>query len=257
MVVMMLTAMVTTSLATISTTGLYLHLNADSVGAADGATVTTWTDLAGGQAFTGTATYETDWHGSGHAAMTFDGAAEMMSCLLTAAPAENSMVMIAFGTWNSDVQAYYDYMTSGVGTDRARIFEDRGDIGARIGGGGTAINTSLNPLGYGDPFAIAVRTSGSYTDVWVMGNDLVFNWAGASGTVGSNALPKLNLAANDGGTEFSNVDILDILIYDQSVAGLGSGDIQAIAEELHALYVPEPATLALLGLGGLVMRRRK
>lgn len=108
----------------------------------------------------------------------------------------------------------------------------------------TPINPT-NPLGYGN-----LRLSGStgvsgsnssaviqwYTpgDPWVAGSN---NWAGYTGTVGGKGSGPL-FASDHGAIPFTNP--------------AGSRDTMVVAT-----VVPEPITLALVGLGGLLLRRRK
>ncbi len=67
------------------------------------------------------------------------------------------------------------------------------------------------------------------------------------------AIP-LNVTLNEDGSPLFPDDTIRILFWTDS-AGAAGGDVSAVID--YQLAVPEPASLALLGLGGLAMLRRR
>ncbi|MGC6466669.1 MAG: hypothetical protein ACON5N_13880 [Akkermansiaceae bacterium] len=227
---------------------LQIHLTADDLALADGATVTTWTDSVNSVNFDGTATYETNWAGSGHASLAFNGISDSLLADFGSGPTIDvgDMIMIAVGTWNSDVNAFYDYMTAATITTRARIFENGGDdIGARMGSSTRTIQSDV--LVNGTPYIMAVRSSSSGQDFWISDTSGSYDFQSSqSAASGSATLPGLVLAANGGQNEFSDVNIAELMIY--SGSDMEPAEINTIMGSLVAKYsgtIPEPTTIDL------------
>ena len=103
-----------TSVPIVASGSLYLHLQADSIGLADGAAVTSWTDLVNGYEFTGTAAYDVSY-ANGHAAVYFDGVDDMLgNTALASAPSTANLTMFIAGNFTTaGNDSVSDFMISG------------------------------------------------------------------------------------------------------------------------------------------------
>lgn len=235
---------------------LVMHLDADSLGLADGAPVATWTDQSGlgNDATQTTAGAQPTFVASnaafnGHATVAFGGDDYMYL--------NNSMVNVStfslFIVGNFEVTGLNQYFISaqgGAGNDRLRVAGYSWGDGymTRIG------NTGDKNLGGPQDTVMHVIAVTGTAAGWL---DL-----GAKQVVGSNtsteATSDLILGAyydvGDFARDFLNGNIAEVILYNEI---LSDNDVAAMNAQLYATYVPEPATMVLLGLGALVLRRRQ
>ena len=127
---------------------LYLSLEADSLGLADGEAVTSWTDSASGNIFAGAATYDTDF-ANGHAGVLFNGTSDTLraATMSGTVPNTSTVTMFVVGQFLSGLGGT-DYMVSGQtyadggvdgdvsGDNRLRLAVSSIDWRTRVGDGG-------------------------------------------------------------------------------------------------------------------------
>jgi hypothetical protein len=239
-------------------TGLYLWLNADSIGAANGAAVTSWTDSVSGYAFTGTGTYNASY-GNGHAAVQFDGISNgLVNTALPGGPSTGNVTLFIVGNFtNSTCDATSDFMVSGqypnnTSANRFRIIQGKDDakIDVAVGGGGVVSNVIASDTERHVFSIVSGQTANS-------AKFLIDEATVKSGinTTGATSLVALGLGCYMRDmTQFGACSIAEVLIYNHALTDAQVSDVTAY---LQAKYVPEPATMLLLGLGSLTALKRK
>ena len=244
--------------------GLYLSLDADSLGLADGDAVTSWTDSTSGNVLAGTATYETDY-ANGHAAVLFNGTSDILKAatLTGTVPNTSDVTMFVVGqfltTLNNDymISASSSTLDGSPAYNRLRLLTYSTDYRYRVGHGSNT--TTSGDIANTDQHLFTIVSGQDGTNATKL---LVDDTQVKTGTHGTTAeckdLVSLSLGAfqwnSDPAKDFSNCYVAEVLIYDGALTDADIGDVNAY---LNAKYVPEPATMALLGLGGLLSLRRK
>ena len=129
--------LVSAALPAVSSGTLYLHLDADSLGLANGAAVTSWTDSVNGIVLSGNATYNTGY-GNGHATVSFDGIDDYLANQLLTGPSTQNITMLVVGTFEES-GIVSDFMTNAqtaVGGNDLRLVNGKTDnlIDIEVGG---------------------------------------------------------------------------------------------------------------------------
>lgn len=234
------------SVPTVASGALYLHLEADSVGLADGAAVTSWIDSVNGYEFTGTATYDTDY-ANGHAAVYFDGIDDMLgNTTLAAAPSTANVTLFVVGNFTmTGNDAVSDFMISGQYPDgstanRLRIlkFHDSGAYQFRVGSGDTA----TLPLTISDAekhvFTIVSGQTGNAVNFLIDGVVSGSNTSGAAPA----AMQALGLGAYlTGGNQFGDCTIAEVLLYDSALTNADMTKIQNYLEKKYFYHNTAPS----------------
>ncbi|NWK54383.1 PEP-CTERM sorting domain-containing protein [Verrucomicrobiaceae bacterium N1E253] len=278
-IIKMKTQLISTALAVTVTVSsqaaLYLQLTADDLGLTQGADVTSWTDSASGNVFglesgasASTApSYETNYNGSGHAAVLFDGVDDFLQDTSLAGTTPNTAEMTVFVVGQFVSYSNTRYLLSAQnntvdsGDNRLRLAISGSDWRTRVGDGSN-IDTSGDAAD-SDHHVFSIVSGQNATNAVVMQLDGSAILTGTHGTTANAAnLDRLNLGAfsnvTDSTKDWANGYIAEIRIYDTSMT---DAEINTIHNELSAKYapVPEPSSAALLGLGGiaLILRRSK
>jgi hypothetical protein len=242
------------------TAGLQLHLEADSLGLNDGATVSAWTDLAGGDndgTSTGSATYLAN-ELNGHAVVSITGSLTPDGYSWTGQNSDyfalestvhniQTIAMVFRRTSNnyyswapmfgSEPTGWVDeafHSDNNWGT--AYYSKDYADPAVRFGG--VRING-------------AAPVDGGWTAVPDTYHIMVFQIQQGWGS-------DININRLAGSTRNSYVygmDVAELLVY---TTYLSASEVAAVESYLNNKYfVPEPATMMLLSLGAVWLRRKK
>jgi len=248
------------ALANTASAVLVMHLEGDSLGLADGAAVGTWTDLSGlnNHATQGTAAAQPTYVASnaaynGHATVSFDGTSDYMDLNGSMVTVDNFTLFIV---GNVDVQGFDQYFISGqggAGNDRLRIagYNWNNDINVRVGNiGGYTMGAGTLDMG------THVMTITGTSDAWLDLGSMIAGQANTAGALNPSdfVLGCYDDAVGTGPRDFLHGDMAEVILYNEI---LSANDVEAINAELYAKYVPEPATLVLLGLGAVLLRRKK
>lgn len=240
-----------------------------------GGKVTSITNSAGGQVFTPTAGAEPDFVANGLNGLPvirfngvdqtlrsigFGGSAADFTVFIVASPASNAGGYRAlFSGIDASSPGHQDYL-SGINIDLTgggSAAFDRLNVEGAKGGGGGGVNlrTGSNPFGTFHLLTVSydgVNPNTLYVDGVTEGS------RATNGNAAS--LQDLRIGSryydNGGGpfeTGYFDGDIAEVRVYD---GVLSAADRQAVEAELNAKYfgpaaVPEPASLALVGVGGL------
>ncbi len=246
--------------------GLQLWLKADAItGIPDGGAVSTWVDstgLGGGRDMSqGTAAYQPLYKaavvtgpGFVNPVVRFDGANDVMA---------NSALH------NAQTVIYVAKSTANEGVPYSRLGTINEYFGFVNGVGGAAAELFLkNPQTYWvDAATVALSGfhvySGLYSDPANANNGSIYFDGSlmATGTGGSSPLNLADVVGARGNLPgpsydgFFKGDLAEVLVFSTN---LSAADRMAVEDYLNKKYfVPEPATLAILGLGVLVLRRRR
>jgi hypothetical protein len=207
--------------------GLYLHLDAKSLQAVDGARVTVWEDAVSGARLTGSATFVADYR-NGQPGLRFDGKSDSLSTKgLTNGPDTGKMTlfMVAnFTTAGNDDSS--DFLVSGHhpsnANNRLRILKGKedGKIDVLAGSGRTMANIR--------PADTAVHVFGLVSGV--KGDQLIFMLDGAvikSGTNGgkTDPLQGLFLGSYRGTSQYFDGTIAEVLIYNRALSQREAGQV--------------------------------
>jgi polygalacturonase len=226
-----------TSLPIVASGSLYVHLEADSLGLENGAPVTSWTDLAGGHVFTGTAAYDA-YYANGHAAVYFNGVGDMLASTgWTDGPSPANATLFVVGNFvSAETDSVSDFMISGqypTGTtnNRFRIlkFHDDSYYQFRVGSGGTVTLAQVADM----EKHVFTMVSGRTTNVVDFLVDGELLGSGSSGTVV--AMQALGLGGYlSGNNQFAECSIAEVLLYD---GALTHADMTLIQNYLTEKYV--------------------
>ena len=223
--------------------GLYLSLDADSLGLADGAAVTSWTDSTSSNVFAGTATYEADY-ANGHAAVLFNGTSDLLRAgtLTGTAPNVSTLTMFVVGQTLTVTGGDKYMVMSGISANnRLRLLTTYSDWRFRVGGGGNY--TTSGDIADTDQHVFTVVSGQDGTNATQLLVDDTLVKDGFHGTTATNvALPALVLGGFQYGDtntpkQWSNCYIAEVLIYD---GALTDADITAVNEYLRVKYFPLP-----------------
>jgi len=260
-VVVSVLALASTASAVIVDGSLVTHLEGDSLGLADGVPVATWTDLSPGglgDATQPTAgiqpTYVIDpGTFNGHNSVQFDGTDDWMDMVDLVDVSEFTLFLV--GKFNATgTDQYFVSGQPGAGDTRLRIAEYGWSGYFRYRAGDSDYSS----------FDVAVMKD---LEAHVFAIDDVSNgWLDKAALANPHGNTKsgtaaLAMGAYYGGADptpayrnFLNGEIAEIVLYNRT---LSTAEVEQINAELYAKYVPEPATMVLLGLGAVLLRRRK
>lgn len=239
------------------TTGLQLHLQADSLGLSDGATVSSWADLAGGDNNAintgGSPTYVANGL-NGHAVVSITGSLSADGYIWTGQ--ENDYFNLSSSVHNIQTVAmvfrrtsnnYYGGNISMFGSDPTgwvnEAFNGDGSYGTAYWGNGA------DPaVGWGDLRVNGVSVgsgNGKYTSVPANYHIMLFQiQQGWGSDININQIA----SATDNNSHVWGMDVAELLVYDTF---LSASDVTAVETYLTDKYfvVPEPTGASLVGLG--------
>ncbi|GAA5483203.1 glycosyl hydrolase family 28-related protein [Haloferula sargassicola] len=216
------------ALPTTASAPLELHVSADDLALADGATVSEWPDAVRPRSFTGTATFEADFT-HGIPGVRFNGTNDQLSLTgIEDGPDTGQVTILVLGAFSTEGNdAVSDFMISsqfpdGSTNNRLRIFKrgNDGRIDARVGGGSTisGSTTDTAPHVFG---LVAGRTPGS-VDFLMDGRTLN---TGSSGN--SAAMQALFLGAyGTGGNQFFEGTVSEVLLFRGALSETDSAAVQ-------------------------------
>jgi len=250
------------------TTGLQLHLQADSLGLSDGATISSWTDLAGGNnnaINTGGSPMYVANGLNGHAVVSITGSLSFDGFTYTGqnndyfdltSPVNNikTVAMVFRKTSNN----YYGGDVSMFGSDH-----NTGWVNEAFNGdnqyGTTYWGTGADPaVRYGDVRINRVSIgagSGEYTSVPTTYHIMLFQiQQGWGSDINVNQIAS---ATNDNALVWG-MDVAELLVYDTFLNPTEVGQVESYLNNRY-FVVPEPTSASLVGLGVaafFVMRRK-
>lgn len=238
--------------------GLYLHLNADTIALANGAAVTSWTDSANGIVFGGTASYLANY-ANNHAAVKFGGGTNgLWNINLLGTSGSPTMAGVTlFMVANVDSGGGYLCEGNNPSGTRMRINADAGtakNYQVRVGGGASTSGGTLDNVRHVYTI-VSGQPSPASPMSFLMDNSVVIAPATyAAGSLQMNGF-SIGCSAVAGVPSSGAVcSIAEVLMYNKA---LTNAEITDVNNYLAAKYVPEPATLILLGIGSLVALKRK
>lgn len=275
----------------IDTLNPVFRLVADDIGQADGSLVTAWTDRVQGLTLVGGAAagngYAGTWNGAGfpnndptlavgvmngHDVVRFEqddaDAMDVISTVIAndVTAAENTIIVVytqAQGDVDSnmvmlyksnDAATTYRFATIGV----ARMFWGNGGTQDNLvlceGTFGGTANSSTYAVPDGTVEWASFEFGAAAKEIYANGVN-VGTFAGSAGIVGNNEISLgTQLSWQYDNAKSFDGDIAEVIILNYIPT---AAQRAAIDQYVTSTYIPEPATLVLLGLGGLVILRRK
>jgi hypothetical protein len=228
-----------TSLPIVASGSLYVHLEADSLALEHGAAVTSWTDLAKGHEFIGTATYHSDY-ANGHAAVSFNGVDNLLaSAGWTDGPNPANVTLFIVGNFTTaGNDSISDYMISGqypAGTTNNRFrlikYQNDGRYQFRVGNGATVTLSKTADTEKHVFTIVSGQTAGTVSfliDGTVVGS-------GSSGSAVN--MQALGLGGYlTGNNQFADCSLAEVLLYD---GALTNADLTTIHDYLEKKYFHE------------------
>ena len=231
------------ALPDVSGASLYLHLEADSVDAENGASVTSWADSVSGYEFTGTASYKSDFN-NGHAALYFDGIDDhLVNRSLAGGPDPADATLFIVGNYTTAaVKSVHEYMVSaqwpeGGSNNRFRFLKQRDDADyeVRIGSGSSISKPSVDAEKH--VFAIVSGQRGNSVDFFIDGN-LIGSTNSGSSTIPIQALGLGSYhRGNDGaGSNFADCSIAEVVLYDSALSSSDMTNVQNYLRDKYFIY---------------------
>jgi hypothetical protein len=219
--------------------GLYLRLEADSIGLANGAAVTSWTDSANSFAFTGTASYDA-YYANGHAAVRFNGINNMLANqALIGAPNTGNLTLFIVGNFTTAVNdSLSDFLVSGqyptTGNNRLRILKGKDDAMIDIGvGGGSVVS---NVIASDTKRHVWTIVSGQTANIGKFLIDTTtVRESFSTGTNNQLALEGLGLGAyHRTPDQFGDCSIAEVLLYNHALTNAEISDVTAYLQAKYA-----------------------
>ena len=233
---------------------LFLGFDGTDVTSADGTLVDSWNDqvaaggidnaTAGGARRPSLITVNT---GNGlHPVIDFNSAQYLKTADFVGGDISQTNVIFIVAAWDT---LSSDYLFDGISSSERHALYTRSNNTYGMYAGAQIINGNV-PAVTGEFQVFAASFTGGGNGWLRINGTQVLN-----GNVGNDVLGGLSIGSNYGASGFLDGKVAEVLVYN---GGLNTAQLLSIEDYLQNKYiVPEPATMALLAMGGFCLLRRK